>query len=511
MRQVLSVFVLLVGMSPIAMAEPSDPDTWHPTWSYFLEHVARCEPAGYTSDAAGAVGHYEVIGRADAGCRLGFTYRHNPNSNLVDKRLTFVIDPSDELESAIREALAGCLSGADGSHDCAGPLFQSLRGASALEERKEAFAAPIPCGRRVEANAEPLFPMPRDGKWGFVDRAGEWIIAPRWDQVDEFSEGRAAVGSWSGWGIIDRGGDHVVEPAFAGASYTMVDGVKVVSSPFAGYSEGCAAAHPFLTKEEAAFVDRQGRFHWLSHLPDELADRDIVAYGGFSEGLAWFAEADGLERRYGWIDRHGRIIIESRYSDAGAFSGGLAPAAIKDGFAGFIDRSGELVLPGKWTLYRARAFSENLALVNLDAFRLAYVTPEDTAFDKVRFVHAHTEDSDEARIRAGGRFNDGLAPVLVRAASGGSDLLLYVRRDGTVASVPDELPELHVCNASSLPEYRHGLVRLLIADDGQDCGHGPFHLGLPRYDDAHYVYLDPDAEVVLRQTKGGRSTERAQQ
>jgi len=52
---------------------------------------------------------------------------------------------------------------------------------------------------------------------------------------------------------------------------------------------------------------------------------------------------------------------------------------------------------------------------------------------------------------------------------------------------------------AGVPEFRHGLLRLLVAEDGKRCGEGAYGLGLPHYDDAHYVYLDPRGEIVLRQ------------
>ena len=32
-----------------------------------------------------------------------------------------------------------------------------------------------------------------DGKWGFIDRKGEFVVTPKYDEVLAFSEGLAAV------------------------------------------------------------------------------------------------------------------------------------------------------------------------------------------------------------------------------------------------------------------------------------------------------------------------------
>lgn len=75
-----------------------------------------------------------------------------------------------------------------------------------------------------------------------------------------------------------------------------------------------------------------------------------------------------------------------------------------------------------------------------------------------------------------------------------------------MAFVPGDIEGIEVCNARSLPEFRNGLVRLLIADDGQDCGEDAHSAGLPTYDRAHYVYLDTSGDVVLEQSKSEAST-----
>ena len=51
-----------------------------------------------------------------------------------------------------------------------------------------------------------------NGKWGFINRAGDVVIPPKWLWVDHFSGGLAAVGSASGLGYIDKQGRYVWGP-----------------------------------------------------------------------------------------------------------------------------------------------------------------------------------------------------------------------------------------------------------------------------------------------------------
>lgn len=60
----------------------------------------------------------------------------------------------------------------------------------------------------------------KTGNWGFIDRTGKIVIPPRYEHVDRFSEGLAAVQfkatdtQTSLWGYIDRTGSVVIQPKF---------------------------------------------------------------------------------------------------------------------------------------------------------------------------------------------------------------------------------------------------------------------------------------------------------
>ncbi len=62
-----------------------------------------------------------------------------------------------------------------------------------------------------------------DGKWGFIDLEGGFVVEPRYTAVHAFSEGRAAVQQscrrrlWIGlkkWGFIDHKGKQIIAPRF---------------------------------------------------------------------------------------------------------------------------------------------------------------------------------------------------------------------------------------------------------------------------------------------------------
>lgn len=363
----------------------------------------------------------------------------------------------------------------------------------------------LPCGVPFEASeeAEPLYPMPFEGKWGFVDRRGEWVIQPTWQRVTDFSEGRAVVAEVDGyWGVIDRSGEYVLEAYIPSAVYTTVEGLRVSEPPLEPYSEGCSAGVGQNPGALPFFVDREGNIHWADTHPAQLAELDVRQFGSFSEGKAWFKIfAMGTDLEYGWIDASGNIVLPVEYAGAGEFVEGLAPAASEEDNWGYIDGQGELVLPRKWTLASAWPFSEGLARVHVDTFKDAYFDSDGLAFDSVTLTgERRTELGETLELGSGGAFEDGLAPVSVESPEG--RFIAYVNADGAVAFVPDDTPGVNVCHIfrlHDLPEFRNGLVRLAVANEGGECGGAPVRAEFSSFQGVHYVYLGTSGELVLDQ------------
>jgi hypothetical protein len=307
------------------------------------------------------------------------------------------------------------------------------------------------------------------------------------------------VGGQYSWGIIDRDGSYVVAQEHEGTSTSTIGEQRWTSSPFEPYSEGCTVANIFTDRPQPAFfIDRDGKAYWREERPEALQSRDIRAFGTFSEGLAWFQQGSILDTRYGWIDPAGRVVIEAEFSDAGDFSGGLAPASVGDGLAGFISTDGQLQLPRKWSLAHAQPFSEGMAYVAPAQWESAFMNQSDFAFDRILFPGVDGGKPRVAPIKSAGAFKDGLAPVSTEGQDG-ARAFVYVNTEGEVAFVPDEIDGIKVCDPRLRPEFSNGLVRLVVADDGETCKGQYYTSGSPDYVDAHYVYLDTQGHVALSQ------------
>jgi hypothetical protein len=188
-------------------------------------------------------------------------------------------------------------------------------------------------------------------KWGFIDRTGKIVIPPQFDNVGEFHSGLAAVnyetpGKPSQWEFIDKSGKVVVGPG-AGGTYGFSDGLALV-----------------MDTRSASFIDTHGKTVFKPE-----AGSGIAKVCNFHEGLAAVTKYDRITSttvvqpingHAGYIDHSGRIAIPFRYTDASDFSEGLAAVKVNQ-LWGYIDKSGKFVIPA--TYQSAGRFSEGLAWV----------------------------------------------------------------------------------------------------------------------------------------------------
>ena len=121
---------------------------------------------------------------------------------------------------------------------CASP-FENARAFVQLEQ--EWFA--------IDRNGEPtprdprdLIPEQRMGKWGFVTPEGKVAVDFRFDGVQPFSKGLAAVQVGERWGFVDRGGRLVIPAQFEDGWATPPGGARG-GPPIDSFREGLAAVY----------------------------------------------------------------------------------------------------------------------------------------------------------------------------------------------------------------------------------------------------------------------------
>lgn len=197
---------------------------------------------------------------------------------------------------------------------------------------------------------EGLFPVKKDGKWGFVNEFGEEVVPLIFDYISHVREGMAGAMRDGKWGFIDLS-DFSVYP--------------LIYEEAGSYSRGLAAVK---MGGKWGYVDRRGnvvipcRYDEASEFVADRArvkmnetrmyfDKNGEALAPYREGVPAPKNASFVsyaENKYGYIDPEGHLVIPFIY-DWGwhDFSEGLQ-AVKKDGKWGFIDADGNVVLPFKY-------------------------------------------------------------------------------------------------------------------------------------------------------------------
>lgn len=157
-------------------------------------------------------------------------------------------------------------------------------------------------------------------KLGYIDPQGQWIIEPRFDEAEPFSQGLAAVKENGKWGYILTDGTYQIQPQFDRAFSFQNDRAPVYQSRGG--------------KVKEYFIDPQGQ----KVFEIKLGDEDW--YGDFVEDRLLVCK----NGKFGYLDPEGKEAIPCMYDNAFDFSNGLA-AVRKGKKVGYIDVNGEEVIP----------------------------------------------------------------------------------------------------------------------------------------------------------------------
>ena len=204
-----------------------------------------------------------------------------------------------------------------------------------------------------------LFLIKQGEKRGFVTRTGEIAIPPQFDQALDFREGRAAVcvgkcdtvkhekgeyGSKSEylfegkWGFVDESGKYVVNPQFDGATGFNEGYASVCLGPgCSGYSLDTENN----LDQKWGFIDQSGKLV-VPHLYSNVRE--------FSEGLAAVCVSgcgSGGSARWGYVDPTGALVISPQFDAAESFWDGVATVMVgkdKDKRIGYIDKAGKYLI-----------------------------------------------------------------------------------------------------------------------------------------------------------------------
>ncbi|MCM2998034.1 WG repeat-containing protein [Paenibacillus cellulositrophicus] len=181
------------------------------------------------------------------------------------------------------------------------------------------------------------------GKYGLIDQAGMWVVAPVYDSISPFSEHRAVVTDGGDCKLIDEQGKVVTK-----CGYSYIADMREGRSVFRGEGHQGETGH-------------YGRYGYLDSQGYEIIPARYEEAGDFGSGKAWVKMKDGA---YALIGLDGRSLYEYEFEYAGPPGGGLLVCQQQAGGKyGYIDLRGQVRIQPAFT--SASPFRRQRAIVNM--------------------------------------------------------------------------------------------------------------------------------------------------
>lgn len=203
----------------------------------------------------------------------------------------------------------------------------------------------------------------RTGKFGVIDRDGQWVVSPIFDEITKFENGYAITEKDNKKGVIDKEGNVIIEnlydKIFAQDNYFELELNKKrgIADKKGNVILGLRYDNCYLRKDGfISIYNKKG--YGLADLKGKVVIKPSLesAPEFDADGLAK-VEVDG---KYGWINRKGAYLSGQLFDDVLDFSEGLA-AVETNGMWGFIDREGKLVIEPQFDV--ARSFKNGVSTV----------------------------------------------------------------------------------------------------------------------------------------------------
>lgn len=169
----------------------------------------------------------------------------------------------------------------------------------------------------------------QNGKWGFINTAGEVVVEPQYEDCHDYLNGFAAVKINGKWGYIDTNHNLVIAPEFDEVE-DFKNGLAIVTK---GGDRGVitttgeSPAGIFFDKIEEykdgfALAYADGIQYFLDNMGEIIKLHKNYEFYGFSNGLA--PVKNKKNNKWGYIDKKGRLVIETKYDTVYNFSNNVA-------------------------------------------------------------------------------------------------------------------------------------------------------------------------------------------
>lgn len=188
-----------------------------------------------------------------------------------------------------------------------------------------------------------FIPIDIEGSYGYMNIAGKLSIPDHFTAAGVFTDGLALVrtaGENGRWGYIDTNGNFRIKPVYTDAT-DFSEGLAFVSS-------AAAVFQAINTKGEVTFT---------------FEANDIF---NFYDGLAAFSIDNGKEKKYGFINKDGKVQIAPQFYYVSFFSDGYCAVMNKENKWAYIDSTGKMIT--NYLYKEAEPFHNGIAVVEEQAY-----------------------------------------------------------------------------------------------------------------------------------------------
>ncbi|MBC8000295.1 MAG: WG repeat-containing protein, partial [Leptolyngbya sp.] len=184
-------------------------------------------------------------------------------------------------------------------------------------------------------------------KWGYIDRTGKQVIAAQFLTARDFSHGLAAARKGMYGGYLNKAGEFAIEPKYGQIDDFDASGTAKVSiGKSAGRidTKGNFVIEPKYRKvgsisKDLFWIDDNEKYGIVDRKGKIIVRPQYDEIGKMSEALIPFKKSD----RWGYLDKDGKVKIGAKYLFAGTFLNGVAFAKQAEGNNILIAKDGKVV------------------------------------------------------------------------------------------------------------------------------------------------------------------------
>lgn len=162
------------------------------------------------------------------------------------------------------------------------------------------------------------------GKYGYTNSNFDIAEKLPYDYASNFKNGVAAVKIGDKWGLIDSNEKQITDCIFE----------DILLDEY----ETCI-------NNGVIFAKKDGKYYMVNEKGSKISDQ------GFDKAYPFMSSEPAavcIDKKWGFVDASGKIVIEPTYTEAKSFSNGLAPVST-DGMWGYININNEYRIESKFT------------------------------------------------------------------------------------------------------------------------------------------------------------------